>query len=183
MMCFVGSYLLQLPQIIYQGLSTRLARVKLFCLSFDIHYEHIKIFCDLFWSSPPDIQLGSPMQISQNYVHIWKIQQEFLDIAHGRFWQNFPKTEQEKLRGKLDSANSNFRLPPSNAFARVLLSLLLRRCLWARIVQNSRVAWKKSWSLLMFFRTRSSAWHPAAFSSIAAHSSPFAWLQNVPISL
>ena len=29
----------------------------------------------------------------------------------------------------------------------------------------------------------SSAWHTSAFSSIAAHSSPFAWLQNDPNSL
>jgi len=55
-----------------------------------------------------------------------KFHQEFLDIAHGRSWQNFSKSEQEKLRGKLDSANFNFRLPPSNAFSRVLLSLLDR---------------------------------------------------------
>ena len=29
---------------------------------------------------------------------------EFLDISHGRSWQNFSKSEQDKLRGKLDSA-------------------------------------------------------------------------------
>jgi len=34
------------------------------------------------------------------------------------------------------------------------ISLLLRRSLWARIVQNLRVAWKRSWSLLIIFRTR-----------------------------
>jgi len=55
-----------------------------------------------------------------------KIWREFFDIAHGRSWQNFSKSEQEKLRGKLDSANFNFRLPQSNAFARVLLSVLDR---------------------------------------------------------
>ena len=37
-----------------------------------------------------------------------KIRHEFFDIAHGRSWQNFSKSEQEKLRGKLDSANFNF---------------------------------------------------------------------------
>ena len=52
-----------------------------------------------------------------------KIPLEFFDIAHGRSWQNFSKSEQEKLRGKLDSANFNFRLPQSTAFARVLLSV------------------------------------------------------------
>jgi len=56
------------------------------------------------------------MQISQNHDDIWENHQEFLDIAHGRSWQNFSKSEQEKLRGKLHSANFNFRLPPSNAF-------------------------------------------------------------------
>ena len=34
------------------------------------------------------------------------------------------------------------------------VSLLLPRCLRERIVQNSWVAWKRSWSLLIFFRTR-----------------------------
>ena len=48
MMCFVESYSLQLIQIIEQGLSTQISRVKFFCVSFDIHYEHIEIFCDLF---------------------------------------------------------------------------------------------------------------------------------------
>ena len=66
-------------------------------------------------ASSPDFQLGPAMQISQNHDDIWKNQQEFLDIAHGRSWQNFSKSEQEKLRGKLDSANFNFGLPPSNA--------------------------------------------------------------------
>ena len=66
------------------------------------------------------------MQISQNHDDIWENHQEFLDIAHGRSWQNFSKSEQEKLRGKLDSANFNFRLSPSKAFARVLLSVLDR---------------------------------------------------------
>ena len=116
-MCFVDSYLLQLPQIISKGLSTYHAHVKLVCLFCDIHFEHIRIFCDLCLSSSPDIQLEHSMQIPQNYVDIWKIQQEFLDMAHGRSWQNFSKSEQEKLSGKLDSANFNFRLPPSNAFA------------------------------------------------------------------
>jgi len=32
------------------------------------------------------------MQISQIYVDIWKIQQEFLDISHGHSWQNFSKS-------------------------------------------------------------------------------------------
>jgi len=49
------------------------------------------------------------MQISQNYVDIWKIHQEFLDVTHGRLWQNFSKSEQEKIIGKLDSAKFNFR--------------------------------------------------------------------------
>ena len=35
---------------------------------------------------------------------------EFLDISLRRSWQNFSKTEQEKLIGKLDSAIFNFRL-------------------------------------------------------------------------
>jgi len=106
-----------------QGLATQYERVQSFCLSFDIHFEHIKLFLDLFMASSPDFQLGPYMQISQIYDDIWKNHQVFVDIAHGRSWQNFSKSEQEKLRGKLDSANSNFRLPPSNAFARVLLSV------------------------------------------------------------
>ena len=126
MICFFNLYSKQLLQIMIQGLATHHARVQLFCLFCDIHFEHIKLFLDLFLSSSPDIQLGLAMQISQNYVDIWKIQQKFLDIAHGRSWQNFSKSEQEKLSGKLDSANFNFRLPPSNAFARVLLSVLDR---------------------------------------------------------
>jgi len=56
------------------------------------------------------------MQISRIFDNIWNIQQEFLDISLGRSWQNFSKSEQKKLRGKLDSAIFNFRLPPSNAF-------------------------------------------------------------------
>jgi len=35
---------------------------------------------------------------------MWNIQQKFLDISVGRSWQNFSKSEQEKLSGKLDSA-------------------------------------------------------------------------------
>jgi len=47
-----------------------------------------------------------------------KISLNFFEIAHWRSWQNFSKSEQEKLRGKLDSANFNFRLPQGTAFAR-----------------------------------------------------------------
>jgi len=64
--------------------------------------------------------LNLVMQISRFFYNCWNIHQEFLDISFGRSWQNFLKSEQEKLRGKLDSAIFNFRLPPSNAFARVL---------------------------------------------------------------
>ena len=84
MICFVDSYLQQLPQIMLQGLATQYERVQSFCLSFDIHFEHTKLFLDLFWASSPDFQLGPDMQISQNHDDIWKNQQEFLDIAHGR---------------------------------------------------------------------------------------------------
>ena len=81
MICLVDSYSQQLPQLMLQGLATQYERVQSFCLSFDIHFEHIKLFLDLFMASSPDIQLRPAMQISQNYVGIWKIQQ---DIAHGR---------------------------------------------------------------------------------------------------
>ena len=72
-MFLMNPYFRQIPQIILQGLVSQHASTQVFCLSYDIHFEHIQIFCDLFLSFSPDIQLGPAMQIFQIYVDIWSV--------------------------------------------------------------------------------------------------------------
>ena len=84
--------------------------MKKICLSFVIHFSMLK-FVWIVLHSAHVILIGV---LCTKFLKITsksgKIPLEFLDIAHGRSWQNFTKSEQQKLRGKLDSANFNFRL-------------------------------------------------------------------------
>jgi len=60
------------------------ASVKLFCLCFKIHFEHIQIFFYVLHSPHLILNWGEPCKFLKIRSNSGKITREFFDIAHGR---------------------------------------------------------------------------------------------------